>query len=838
MDEKPHGSDAGNSPNPENGIEAARREIEAAGGPISKQTETESPTGAPGDNRLATLPNISGYSIEAPIRRGGQGVVYKALHNATGRQVAIKVMKEGPFASDEDRARFDREVRILAQLNHPNIITIHDVGTVNGTYYFIMDFVDGEPLDGFITESEPPVEAILELFAKICEAVNAAHRQGIIHRDLKPGNILVTADGEPRILDFGLAKHATGADDGVHTLTGHFIGSLPWASPEQAVGDSSEIDVRTDVYSLGVLAYHMLTRGFPYDVVGNMRDVLDRIAHAVPARPSSARERLDHDVETIVLKCLAKERDRRYETAGELARDVRHYLAREPIEAKRDSAWYVLTKTMRRYRMRVAAAAMFVLLIAASTIALSIMYQRQSESLTIERELTAQLKEERDRAETALQMQRRERERAEVARTVADREAQRSERQAYCSKIALARAALNQGDIGRVHNLLQEAASGLRGWEWYRLNWLADRSVLTILHDGTVWGITPSPDGKVVASAGRYGVVKIWDAASGREMRSLKGHTEEATCVVYSPDGHLLATGSEDHTVRIWDAKTGAEQLVYRGHDEDVTNVAFSPDGQRVLSVQRHGAMRIWEPATGQNITAIDFQHGSGGGMPVVFSADGTQIIGGSWQKLILFNAQSGEITNEFQAHEGDGYISDLARTSDGTRIVSLASKSVTVWDTQTWEPIAVLGNPDGPNRFGRAVAISDDGREVVVASQAKRIERWDVATNTKRSSLPGHTSTIEDLAVLPGSNTAVSVDSAIKFWSAGRIGSWPHSGRSRARSFHVCGQLGRITRRYRRQRRHIRELRACLGSCLNERDVRCGAARPGGVASRIQPRR
>ena len=202
----------------------------------------------------------------------------------------------------------------------------------------------------------------------------------MIHRDLKPGNIRIDDEGEPHILDFGLAKVAVSDQEAsMMTMTGQFIGSLPWSSPEQAEGKPGKIDVRTDVYSLGVILYQMLTGKFPYDVIGNMRDVLDRIMKPEPARPSTIRKQINDEVETIVLKCLSKERERRYQTAGEVARDVQHYLAGEPIEAKRDSFGYVLRKQLRRYRVPAATAAAFVVLLIAGTVVSTTMYLRAEE---------------------------------------------------------------------------------------------------------------------------------------------------------------------------------------------------------------------------------------------------------------------------------------------------------------------------------------------------------------------------------------------------------------------------------------------------------------------------
>ncbi len=312
--------------------------------------------------------SIPGYQILGEIHRGGQGVVYQAIQKTTRRRVAIKVMREGPFAGKRDKARFEREVQIMAQLRHPNIVPIHDSGIASGNFYYVMDYISGQPLDAYMESRDYSIQETLQLFTRIAQAVNAAHLRGVIHRDLKPGNIRIDPEGEPHILDFGLAKMATGSvtEDSqpqVMTMTGQFIGSMPWSSPEQAEGIPSKIDVRTDVYALGVILYQMLTRRFPYDIAGSMRDVLDNIIRVEPVRPSSMRKEIDDEVETIILKSLAKDRDRRYQSAGELSNDVLRYLKGEPIEAKRDSLSYMLRKQLRRYRWPAGIAASFILLL-------------------------------------------------------------------------------------------------------------------------------------------------------------------------------------------------------------------------------------------------------------------------------------------------------------------------------------------------------------------------------------------------------------------------------------------------------------------------------------------
>lgn len=389
MDDTPNqGSDQGPTP-PDDAAPSSKGEsgserklIEAAfegAQPASGWPETSTAwfEGAP----LPPHGAFPGYDIVREIHRGGQGVVYQAVQLSTRRHVAIKVMHAGPFMGSSGRARFEREVQVLGQLDHPNIVGIHDSGvTKDGSCFYVMDYISGKPLDKLMAEGQLPIRESLRLFAKICDAVNAAHLKGVIHRDLKPANIRIDKHGEPIVVDFGLAKLAIPDLDEegsgkLMSMTGQFIGSLPWASPEQAEGSPTNIDVRTDVYSLGVILYQLLTNRFPYEVLGNMRDVLDNIVRAEPARPSTIRRKINDEVETIVLKSLSKQRERRYQSAGELGRDVHRFLEGQPIEAKRDSGWYVLTKTMKRYRVPVAVAGGSLVALVVFAVVITVLYE-------------------------------------------------------------------------------------------------------------------------------------------------------------------------------------------------------------------------------------------------------------------------------------------------------------------------------------------------------------------------------------------------------------------------------------------------------------------------------
>jgi tRNA A-37 threonylcarbamoyl transferase component Bud32/tetratricopeptide (TPR) repeat protein len=327
--------------------------------------------------------SIAGYDPVCLLPRGGQGIVYRAVQQSTGRSVAIKMLRHGDLATPAEQARFLREVQVLGQLRHPGIVTIFDHGEMDGAPFIVMDFIDGRPLDVYVADEQPDLDNLLRLFILIAAAVQAAHLNGVVHRDLKPANILVDDDGDPHIVDFGLAKTSAEAPDSTTmTRTGQILGSMPWIAPEQAAGRHELVDVRTDVYALGVILYHLVTGRFPYDVSGSVQELLRRISSDAPVPPRVAHRGVDTDLSTILLRCLAKERERRYQSAGELGHDIERYLNREAIAARRDSPWYLLRKSFRRHRAALAVSIGFVVLTLAALVVSTTQWRRAELELT------------------------------------------------------------------------------------------------------------------------------------------------------------------------------------------------------------------------------------------------------------------------------------------------------------------------------------------------------------------------------------------------------------------------------------------------------------------------
>ena len=315
------------------------------------------------------LPEIEGYDLIDILGKGGMGVVYEAYQQSTGRRVAIKFMLGQAAATETGRRRFEREVELIARLQHPGVVSILDSGVHRRRWFYVMEYVDGAPLDDALRPGACDPRDVFRLVARVCDAVDYAHQRGVLHRDLKPSNIIVDSRGEPRLLDFGLAKAIDPVSKmGVETSVsepGQIIGTLAFMPPEQSRGRSDEIGVRTDVYSLGAIAYELLTGALPCAMDGSLSDILKRIEEVDPPAPSSIRAGVSKDADAILLKALEKSPAHRYASVGELAADIRRLLADKPILARRTGVAVRAGRWMRRNRLAttVGGVALFVILI-------------------------------------------------------------------------------------------------------------------------------------------------------------------------------------------------------------------------------------------------------------------------------------------------------------------------------------------------------------------------------------------------------------------------------------------------------------------------------------------
>ena len=724
-----------------------------------KDTVTADAEGLTASDPLPQDDEIPGYKIVREIHRGGQGIVYQAIQASTRRKVAVKVLLEGPFAGPNAKRRFEREISVVGSLRHPNIVPIFDSGVTRGGYYFAMEYVRGAPLAQFVRDSKLTVNDTLKLFHKVCLAVDHAHQKGIIHRDLKPSNILVDSNGEPRVLDFGLARvGAQEVDDPEAqplSLTGQVMGTLAYMSPEQAAGRPDQVDMRGDVYTLGVILYQLLTDAYPYDVKSQMAEVLKNILEAEPVRPRAKRAEIDDEVETIALKCLSKDKQRRYDTAGALGRDIGRYLAGDAIEAKRDSAIYVLRKALRRYKMVATVGAAFVSLVLVALV-VSLGFWRMA---VVERDrATGAESGARVAQETA---ERRARELEEAYKKLND-----SYSQLYFEQIQVAVNAYEQGDMVRLRDRLDACPAELRGWEWRHLNLraiLAEReSVVLPVAASQAQALAFSPDGKWFALAGTDGKIRVHRAADGSPAFELVGHSERVQDIAFSTDGKLLLSGDAIGFLRLWDLST-KQTTNTMNHEGHVVHVVFSSDGRYAVS-SGNGFMRRWNLEAETPIPSPIADHS--GVVPSIISPDLKHMVAnvGVSAKCIC-NVTTGVSTYNIQ---GAFRSSTRAVFSGDSRLVLLNGDdgSVGVLSLAAGE-LTTLNRHD---TSVRSMAISPNGRWAASGDSQGIIKTWDLLRAEETHTFRSHQGPISRLAISPDGSLILSTDEdgEVRLWRTG----------------------------------------------------------------------
>ena len=595
------------------------------------------------------------------------------------------------------------------------------------------------------------------------EALDYAHKQGILHRDVKPSNLLLDAQGTVWVTDFGLAKAFEG-EDGL-TQTGEVVGTLRYMAPERFDGRS---EPRSDVYALGVTLYELLTLRPLFEEL-TRAGLIERVLRDEPRPPRQIDRSIPRDLETIVSKAIDKAPGDRYASAGDLAEDLRRFLAGEPIRARPATLGERTIKWARR-RPLIAALCAAIVVVAACGLA-GVIWQWQN-ALTRARE--AQLaksdaEHQRDQVRQTNQALRATM--AELRKT------------AYLAHLNLAQRYWDDANITRVLELLDQehrrspAETDLRGFEWYYLERLCHSDLLTIpAHAGIVWSVAFAPDGQRLASAGQDGAVKVWDIGTGAELAGFRGHKDALRCVCFSPDGRRIASGGLDATVRIWDSRTGAAQLELKGHKthEDVAgsreplavwSVAFSPDGHRIASSSSDRTVRVWNAATGNEI--LTFRGHAERAYCVAFSPDGQRIASADRSGTVeLWDPATGQVFLTKQSQPSG--LLNVAFSPDGHRIIAAGElwTFLKLWDATTGEEIPLVKENV---RAALGVAFSPDGRQFACGGRDQTVKVWDAKDGQLRHTLKGHQRSIHSVAFSrDGLRLAsASSDGMVKVWNA-----------------------------------------------------------------------
>jgi eukaryotic-like serine/threonine-protein kinase len=796
----------------------------SSGSPVPLAATTDQPP------LVAAATVIAGrYTLVERIGEGGMGEVWVAKQTEpVKRKVALKLIKPG-MNSKGVLARFEQERQALAVMDHPNIAKVLDGGvTESGRPFFVMELVNGLPLNKFCDESKLTIPERLELFTAVCQAIQHAHQKGIIHRDLKPSNVLVTRiDGKPvpKVIDFGVAKATAGrlTDSSLSTQFGAVVGTLEYMSPEQAAFSGDDIDTRADIYSLGVILYELLTGLRPIDAgqlqKAGLLEMFRIIKEVEPSRPSTrlssegsaaSLAALRHtdpkrltsllrgELDWVVMRCLEKQRDRRYETANGLGRDIKRYLADEPVEARPPTVAYRLQKFIRRNQGRVIAAVLVLLALVAGIVGTSwgmITARQALDAEAAERRLAEQA---RVTAESEKDQKERERKRADderrradekaadalsakrlanqsAAKALAEKERAEEERRRANAKAAEAMSEKERAEEERrrANAKAAEAMSEKERADRKTAEALTEKARAedqlfrseSLLYSNQIALARRDWEANNVAGAWQHlnacrAEFRGWEHnylytlfTQGQQTLARHANNFGFETVAYSPDGKRIAAGNADGTVKVWDVSTGRELLTLGGQVfGSASSVAFSPDGKSIVSSHNHNAR---QPDDDKQANTVK-----------VWDQSSEKVVPVYANTVTVWDLANGKEILTFKGHRST--VESAAFSPDGKRIVSRSADGILkLWDAASGSEIFTLKDLQ-PGRVCNVV-FSPDGKHIAGGGPNLTARIWEAGTGRDILTLKGHQGFVTSVAYSPDGTriAAGSADGTVKLWDA-----------------------------------------------------------------------